>query len=354
MKLQRQEAASKYNGKHRNINTYDKDSVINYLNDIEKYLNNYEYESNSDFIFCGRKKFIYDEVMEIMNRTKSVDNPVYFVLGSLEEFISDNNDVHISNSNALGMSFSELRDANDRYISTGVICLEEKKYINSIIDRIKDEINSLNQNKKISLEQDNNYMDTFDQENVNFISMLNNKGMFHLSISSGVVVPMNHPKYYEGRKNIVLDKDEKNNYIGRRKIEIGKDKYNIDESVIDEVIGYTKTNFDKLIDVAENQSIEMYDGVSHNIDIKIGSIYLTLSELNTKTEEDRLFLNDFESKIIEILTYPRCPICKEKLNYMMPDGTTLCCNSCNKYFTNENGKVGKETSYPYMDHNADY
>lgn len=38
----------------------------------------------------------------------------------------------------------------------------------------------------------------------------------------------------------------------------------------------------------------------------------------------------------------------------MPDGATLCCNNCNKYFINDNGKVGEVTKYPYSDPNADY
>lgn len=33
--------------------------------------------------------------------------------------------------------------------------------------------------------------------------------------------------------------------------------------------------------------------------------------------------------------------------FLMPDGNTLCCNKCNKFFKNENGNVGAETSTPY-------
>ena len=135
MKLKRKEVASKYYGKHNEINTENRDYVIYYLNEMYNFLNNYEYESNPDFIFCGRKKFIYDEIEEIMNGKKYVDNPVYFVLGSLEEFLSNNNEVHISDSDELGISWNDLRDANDRYISTGIICLEEMEIIKNIIKK---------------------------------------------------------------------------------------------------------------------------------------------------------------------------------------------------------------------------
>ena len=49
-----------------------------------------------------------------------------------------------------------------------------------------------------------------------------------------------------------------------------------------------------------------------------------------------------------------CPICGERLMFMMPGGETLYCKNCNKYFVNDNGKVGEETSYPYTDDKADY
>ena len=49
-----------------------------------------------------------------------------------------------------------------------------------------------------------------------------------------------------------------------------------------------------------------------------------------------------------------CPVCGERLMFMMPSGQTLYCKKCKKYFVNDNGKVGKETTYPYVDKNADY
>lgn len=42
-----------------------------------------------------------------------------------------------------------------------------------------------------------------------------------------------------------------------------------------------------------------------------------------------------------------CPHCKNKLSFMMPDGKTLYCNNCNKYFVNNDGVAGEETGSPY-------
>lgn len=44
---------------------------------------------------------------------------------------------------------------------------------------------------------------------------------------------------------------------------------------------------------------------------------------------------------------PTCPICKNKLSFMMPNGKALHCSNCNKYFVNNNGVAGEETGSPY-------
>lgn len=50
----------------------------------------------------------------------------------------------------------------------------------------------------------------------------------------------------------------------------------------------------------------------------------------------------------------KCPNCGEPLTFLMPDGKVLNCNKCNKYFKNNNGKVGEETSSPYTRNNVLY
>lgn len=49
----------------------------------------------------------------------------------------------------------------------------------------------------------------------------------------------------------------------------------------------------------------------------------------------------------ELSNQPICPNCGEPLMYLMPGGQVLKCNNCNKYFKNNNGEVGEETSSPY-------
>lgn len=42
-----------------------------------------------------------------------------------------------------------------------------------------------------------------------------------------------------------------------------------------------------------------------------------------------------------------CPVCGARLMFMMPSGTTLYCNKCDKHFRNKNGTVGEECDSPY-------
>lgn len=148
----------------------------------------------------------------------------------------------------------------------------------------------------------NDYEKTINEENEKFVSAIRNKGMFYLEIYSGAVIPITHPRYYEDRKNITLYKDIVYNHIYNTKVEIEKNKYSVDDDTFNKVIEYIKNNFNRLIQIAINQSNEMYDGVSHTISIKIGSILLNLSTLNTQNEEEREFLNQFENEIIKILS----------------------------------------------------
>lgn len=140
MKLKRDEASTIYYEKRKKFNIELKEQALDFLNELVLDLNKYEYPSNNDFVFGGRKKFTYDEIFDILDGKQKESNPLYFVLGSLEEFISNNN--HISMGEYDGKDFAEIRDKNDRYISTGIICLEEKNCIDNIINKIKEYLNN--------------------------------------------------------------------------------------------------------------------------------------------------------------------------------------------------------------------
>lgn len=145
-KLKRNEIASKFYGYHSKNHIQESKETLDYLNILEEFLNNYEYNHDDDFIMGGRKKFIYNEILDILNGNQKENNPLYFILGSLEEFISNPNTVtfeDLDQSQSIdGKDLKELRDKNDRYSNKGFICLEEKAYIDNIIQGIRLYINN--------------------------------------------------------------------------------------------------------------------------------------------------------------------------------------------------------------------
>lgn len=59
----------------------------------------------------------------------------------MEEFICDDNFVFWQDVAVIvGKDFVEIRNKNDKYSASGYICLEEKKYIVEMLNRIKKEM----------------------------------------------------------------------------------------------------------------------------------------------------------------------------------------------------------------------
>ena len=142
--LRRNELADKFYGYHSKNNIDSKNATLDYLNLIKEYLNDYEFKTDNNFVFCSRKKFIYDEITNVLNSSQKEKEPLYFVLGSLEEFMSNDNFINSSETN-----YAEVKAKNDDYIKNGYICLEEKKYIDNIIKAIEDYISNDDDSKNI-------------------------------------------------------------------------------------------------------------------------------------------------------------------------------------------------------------
>ena len=290
---------------------------------------------------------------------------------------------------------------------------------------------------------------------------LYSKDCFFIEIKSGAVYPKFHSKYYNGVKIDLV------RWFGNTtdsKVRIGTEEYSVNNDQFKEIENLVKDSLTDLIDIAKRQSTDEYEGGYNSIFIKVGAMLLKLSSMNATTEEDLKYLNEFETKIINILsvasnniakyTYndgadkswikeivhqdlnlvnddlkkestkiefykknandtiwwiedpnnigenlisfdkkkiynlfrdyphnfsdeekeifdkenpywadffkdrkkdennhlenvPQCPNCNGKLSFMMPDGKTLYCNNCNKYFINNNGVAGDETGSPY-------
>ena len=104
----------------------------------------------------------------------------------------------------------------------------------------------------------------------------------------------------------------------------------------------TETTIIKLLDSSQytsNQLFDIYLCVTR-VCIKIG-IVLKFHKDNAKVDGLLYKLPFFIKRIL------KCPNCGEKLSYLMPSGSYLHCDKCNKYYKYDNGNVGTQTETPY-------
>lgn len=130
--------------KLRSIDYNSKDFEFSFVNAIDDCISNHIFELDENFLFCGRKKFLYNEFFDYLDNKENHkdENPIRFAIINLEEFISDNNFVFLQDVGAFKdeNNFTELRDKNDKYSASGYISLQEKEYIVAMLDRLKKEL----------------------------------------------------------------------------------------------------------------------------------------------------------------------------------------------------------------------
>lgn len=111
-----------------------------------------------------------------------------------------------------------------------------------------------------------------------------------------------------------------------------------------------------IMEILENEEWWCFEAGLPNkqfFDDGAGSIYVnkkdgTIRGLNLWDVE---FTTKFRNDAVTIYDYYKnetlCPNCNEKLMFLHPDGSYLYCNKCEKYYLNNNGDVGDETTSPY-------
>lgn len=145
-KLKRKDLNNKYDYYHIKNKINDKKQALIYLDELLNYLNQFDYYDDDNFIFGGRKKYLYDEIVRIIRNEQKEEEPIYCILGLLEEFMCNRNklfwedvdkDKWINGKIIDGKDFVELRNKDDLYTNSGYICKQEKVKIIEIIDMIK-------------------------------------------------------------------------------------------------------------------------------------------------------------------------------------------------------------------------
>ena len=151
-KLLRGELGRKYYGYYSRHHIKTSEEAEKYLDKLDKYISNHKYKSNSNFKVMGKKKNKYEEIIQILSKKKEVDNPINYVLGSLEEIIYNPNHIYFSDvdrdkwvdTNVINQKdLKELIESDYKYYQSGVICLEEKEFIESVIHDIKEGIKEM-------------------------------------------------------------------------------------------------------------------------------------------------------------------------------------------------------------------
>ncbi len=123
------------------------------------------------------------------------------------------------------------------------------------------------------------------------------------------------------------------------------------EKVIESFIGndpfwkdLLKEYFNKLTNISEEEKISFLKKLASNKNL----FNEFTKEILKTVDKDELFdkYNNIctDVKNTNIL---KCPNCNGKLMFLMPDGSHLYCNECEKYYLNNNGKVGDKTTSPY-------
>ncbi|MBR2712625.1 MAG: hypothetical protein IKE73_02825 [Bacilli bacterium] len=137
-----------------------------------------------------------------------------------------------------------------------------------------------------------------DQRNEIFIRELMNKDSFMFDWYAGAVIPKHHPRYYDGRIEVNIRKVFNSSYGN---INFGRDKYQVNDEVVNNLYNYIETNIDKLIKISLNQSTEMYEGVSDSLRIKYKSIYISISEINAISDEEKEEIRNIKEDLKAIL-----------------------------------------------------
>ena len=83
-------------------------------------------------------------------------------------------------------------------------------------------------------------------------------------------------------------------------IQVEDKSYEINKVKINAIKDIITSNFDKLLEIAKNQTLDMYAGGYGTLHIKVASIFMSLYYGNVTTEEELNFIHNIVQEIINI------------------------------------------------------
>lgn len=116
---------------------------------------------------------------------------------------------------------------------------------------------------------------------------------------------------------------------------------NIDSELKDKLVPFAELEFgDTLCFERGTNKIVVYNHETDTFDVVANDWNIFVKKLCKDNDKNKSVL--------------KCPNCNEVLTFLMPDAQTLYCNKCEKYYKNENGNVGEQTTSPYTKNNVYY
>lgn len=266
-RLKRKDLNNKYDYYHVKNKINDKKQALIYLDELLNYLNQFDYYDDDNFIFGGRKKYLYDEIVRIIRNEQKEKEPLYFVLGSLEEFMCNGNMLNyndvdkskwINGKIIEGKDFIELRNKDDLYTNSGYICKQEKLKIIETIDMIKEYI-----------------VDDMEEKDM---------GLFNKKDKYNIDAEDNRPQIVYGVPDAIRKQWEEE---AKAKQDEAKEKYDInpEDNVPQKVYGVPNYNFSQ--DKVKKESIN----------IVVENYCLSLTKWDNKC--DLLYVNNSETSYIK-------------------------------------------------------
>ena len=193
------------------------------------------------------------------------------------------------------VSLSQNQDKDSPFISDTRLQMKQQYF-----DKIWELIREKRENQNVlpsntnKADEDEKYIKEMEKLERRIFS----KDCFYLEIRSGAVLPIEHPRYYDGRVDITIDEQFNNSHCFAK---IQKDEYTVDREQLTKIKQLVRQKFDILIEIAKKQTTEMYDGTYNTILIKINSILLNLSLDNVKNDDDYNTLSDLKKSIMSII-----------------------------------------------------
>ena len=130
------------------------DNISEIICELKRMFNDYSFKSDSNYIICGRREFLIEESIGIINgdkkyfeSSKSINDRMRFVIGNIYEltygdaypYLYKHDDRKVID----GREISKLRDIDLIYSNNGVVSLEEKNVIMDLIIKLENMFNGL-------------------------------------------------------------------------------------------------------------------------------------------------------------------------------------------------------------------